>query len=385
MENKTTEYYEPTMKVYDQVLNMKKIGIQPKFKDISRDDLYILYVVEGKYVNEIAELYNTTQEEVIRVRKKYGIMAIDAIWYGEDGKKMMEKVFEAMEIQEAYYTNIVSFEECLYDILEYMSDSEPHLLREFWQFTNNKRIFIEREKAKNAKDGYIKAIFCLRFFVIKKLAEETDNLEYKITPLSQKLLDECKHRDINFLTVKTINKLLSEFKNIRVVKSANKVIEQVDFEDIKIKQIKEKNNKSTLSKRDFEKINKLKKAIGDEAEELVYKMEKERLEREGEFNLKPIHESKKNGDGEGFDIKSFIKINGKYEPIYIEVKATDKAISEPFDITANEVEASRKYKEKYYIYRIGKIHSDFPKMYQVSGSIEENFNLMPTSYKAQKK
>ena len=312
-------------------------------------------------------------------------MAIDAVCYGEDGEKLMEKVFEAMELQEAYYPNIVSFEEYLYAILEYMSDSESHLLREFWQFTNSKRIFIEREKAKTAKDGYIKAIFCLRFLTLKKLAEEIDNLEYKITPLGNKLIDECRRRDIKFLTVKTINKILSEFKNIRVVKSANKVIEQVDFEDVKIKQIKEKNNKLTPSKKDFEKINKLKKSIGDEAEELVYKLEKERLESEGEFDLKPIHEAKKNGDGEGFDIKSFIKINGEYEPIYIEVKATDKAINEPFDITANEVEASRKYKEKYYIYRIGKIHSDFPQMYRISGSIDENFNLTPTSYKAQKK
>ncbi len=46
MGNKTTEYYKTTMKVYDQVLNMKKNGIQSKFEDISRDDLYILYVVE---------------------------------------------------------------------------------------------------------------------------------------------------------------------------------------------------------------------------------------------------------------------------------------------------------------------------------------------------
>lgn len=386
MQNELIQYYKPTMKVYEETLKIKKNGILPKFSDISRDDLYILYVVEGKYIYEIAKLYNITETEVSKKRKKYGIMSIDSIWYKKDGNNMIEKLFKALEINQDYASSYTSFEECLYPILEYMKDSKSHLLREFWQFTNNKRSFLESKKAKTAKDGYIKAFFCLKFFSMKNIVEETEELSYKITNLGKKILEECKNKKLNSLNIKTINEMLSKSNNIHIIKSANKIIEEIDFKNIKIKRTK-KENESNIKpiKNDYEKINKLKKAIGDEAEELVYKMEKERLEKEGEFNLKPVQESKENGDGAGFDIKSFKKVDGKYEPIYIEVKATDKSINEPFDITANEVEASKEYDKSYYIYRIAKIHSNVPQMYQISGSIEKNFNLTPTSYKAQKK
>jgi len=98
-----------------------------------------------------------------------------------------------------------------------------------------------------------------------------------------------------------------------------------------------------------------------------------------------IWESEENGDGAGYDIQSLEKRNGEYVIIYIEVKGTNKSINEPFEISANEVEKSNECGDRYYIYRVGNIHSETPKYYKINGRIEDNFELEATNYKANKK
>ena len=69
----------------------------------------------------------------------------------------------------------------------------------------------------------------------------------------------------------------------------------------------------------------------------------------------------------------------------LQVKGTNKSVNEPFEISANEVKKSNECGDRYYIYRVGNIHSETPKYYKINGKIEENFKLEATNYKASKK
>ena len=120
---------------------------------------------------------------------------------------------------------------------------------------------------------------------------------------------------------------------------------------------------------------------------MIYDLEKERLKKENREDLAEsvVWESEENGDGAGYDIRSYEKRDGEYVEIYIEVKGTSKSVNEPFDISINEIEASNKYKGQYYIYRVGNIYLSRPRFYRINGRIEDNFNLEATSFKARKK
>lgn len=120
---------------------------------------------------------------------------------------------------------------------------------------------------------------------------------------------------------------------------------------------------------------------------MIYDLEKERLIKENRADLAEsvIWESEENGDGAGYDIRSYEKRDKQYIEIFIEVKGTNKSINEPFDISKNEIEASNKYKNQYYIYRVGNIYSSTPKFYKINGKIEDNFTLEAVSFRARKK
>ncbi len=63
----------------------------------------------------------------------------------------------------------------------------------------------------------------------------------------------------------------------------------------------------------------------------------------------PIHISKNFGDRYGFDL---LTIDGRNEPIMVEVKTTTQGKSSAFYITRNEVEMMEQYKTQYMIVRI---------------------------------
>jgi len=90
------------------------------------------------------------------------------------------------------------------------------------------------------------------------------------------------------------------------------------------------------------------KRIGDLGEILVIESESEKL-RKLNIHKTPIHKSKVEGDGLGYDILSYDE-NG--EEIYIEVKCTKQNINTPFFLTANELRKSLEEKERFNLYRL---------------------------------
>ena len=114
--------------------------------------------------------------------------------------------------------------------------------------------------------------------------------------------------------------------------------------------------KSTTNKRkpsfvarkiDFDRINAAKRKIGALGEEIVFDYLTQQAEENGLQT--PIHVSKEEGDGLGYDIRAFDEQGNE---IKIEVKASKRTSSGGFEMTRNEVKASIKYPKHYKVYYV---------------------------------
>lgn len=88
------------------------------------------------------------------------------------------------------------------------------------------------------------------------------------------------------------------------------------------------------------------KRIGDAGELFVLRQENKRLTP---FKKKAEHVAISQGDGLGYDIKSYDE-DGK--EIYIEVKTTTQGFSTPFFVTRTELERSKVEGDRYRLYRV---------------------------------
>lgn len=132
-----------------------------------------------------------------------------------------------------------------------------------------------------------------------------------------------------------------------------------------------------------EKNNKLK---GDKGEDIAVEIERRRLTAIGREDLIPkIVQVARVKDGLGYDIISVdIDAGGIEKQIFIEVKTTAGGIYKKFQISANEVEVSKKLGSAYYIYRIFNLKENSTKIcyYKKQGYICDNFKLDILSYTA---
>lgn len=94
--------------------------------------------------------------------------------------------------------------------------------------------------------------------------------------------------------------------------------------------------------------------------------------------------SRTQGDGLGYDIVSYTP---EGQEVYIEVKTTKQNRVDDFYITPNEIEASKKYGDRYKIYRLYalKMAEGSTNLKIYSGPFNENgdslFKLEPVSYR----
>jgi len=104
-------------------------------------------------------------------------------------------------------------------------------------------------------------------------------------------------------------------------------------------------------KTDFNKQNKNRKIIGDKGEQFVIEYEISKLLKLGRDDLasQVEHVSKTQGDGTGYDIRTFDESGNE---IYIEVKTTTGTRNKPFNISWVEFERSKLNSSKYYLYRV---------------------------------
>jgi len=122
------------------------------------------------------------------------------------------------------------------------------------------------------------------------------------------------------------------------------------------------------------------KSLGDAGEQFAINFERARLISLGKESLadRVEHVAQTQGDGAGFDILSF-ETDGADR--FIEVKTTKYGRYSPFFVSANELRFSEKHEKSYHLHRIFQFRND-PRLFSLPGSVEKNFILSPTEYRA---
>lgn len=168
------------------------------------------------------------------------------------------------------------------------------------------------------------------------------------TYFSQKVRNLRSHKnEIFFSNVyydKAIDRYVSyEFRQMKV---------SLDNRTYAAKLTQKKNNATLFYARklDYESINKERMLIGNAGEEFVYKDQIEYVkEHAPEYVDSVRHVSKLDGDGAGYDIRSF---NGEKRLAYIEVKSTTGKRETPFYMSSSEYAFFELHKENYIIARV---------------------------------
>lgn len=122
------------------------------------------------------------------------------------------------------------------------------------------------------------------------------------------------------------------------------------------------------------------RSLGAAGEEFVLAYECIRLQKLGSPRLsnKVEQVSKTKGDGLGFDVLSF-ELDGRER--FIEVKTTAFGKETPFFISRNETDFSAAFADQFHLYRLYEFRRQ-PKMFDLSGRIQDKVRLDPVSYLA---
>ena len=122
------------------------------------------------------------------------------------------------------------------------------------------------------------------------------------------------------------------------------------------------------------------KSLGDAGEQFALNFERALLISQGKDSLadKIEHVAQTEGDGAGFDIRSY-EADGSDR--FIEVKTTKYGRYSPFFVSANELRFSESHAKNYHLHRIFQFR-DNPRLFSLPGSVEKNFILSPTEYRA---
>ena len=160
----------------------------------------------------------------------------------------------------------------------------------------------------------------------------------------------------------------------------------------KLKVVAAGNTGSTTESMSVEEVarrEKKRKIRGNRGEDIAIEIEKKRLKDKGRDDLiSRIIPVAKTKDGLGYDIVSVdVDDTGHEHDIYIEVKATTGDASTPFFVSRRELLVSQERREYYYIYRIYKLSNTGKevKFFKAKGAIDDNFDLIPTTFIAQSK
>lgn len=136
----------------------------------------------------------------------------------------------------------------------------------------------------------------------------------------------------------------------------------------------------TAIKRDYLEREAQNRSLGMAGEEFALRYERWRLAQLGAGQLadQVVHAASVEGDGLGYDIRSF-EADGK--PRYIEVKTTSFGDRTPFFVSANEVRFAREHLDQFHLYRLFDFRAH-PRLFLLDGSIDKHCNLDPATYRA---
>ena len=122
--------------------------------------------------------------------------------------------------------------------------------------------------------------------------------------------------------------------------------------------------------------------LGLDGELLVLKFEEDRLSALGRDDLAKqiIHISVIQGDGAGYDIKSF---NEDGSVRYIEVKSTRGSLNTDFYMSPNEIKFSKQNAKSFYLYRVYDMGnaSGGAMFYLLNGDVQQELDATPVNFR----
>lgn len=133
-------------------------------------------------------------------------------------------------------------------------------------------------------------------------------------------------------------------------------------------------------KRDYFAREAQNRSLGEAGELFALNFERWRLAQlgAGQFADKVRHVSLQEGDGLGYDIRSF-EPDGRER--FIEVKTTGFGERTPFYVSANEARFARDHQESFRLYRLFDFRSS-PRLFELAGPIEQHCLLDATTFRA---
>lgn len=351
--------YKPTMNVYEKLLKVKEKNGTLDIKTLTKEDLYIMYIIQGVDTFKIADLYGVDNKKISGKRNNWNIRLIERAFI--DDKNIINRAMESIGEENEKYayaffkrTGIMNFEKCILPILEYMADDNVYLLKEFWKFTEGEKGKIEKYILKDSKDSYYRASMCMDLLVQNDLVEEVDFKQYRINKNGKELLGYCYRNNINELNIPIMSEILGsveyyglyyeegypteidneilnevnenvqmdsneDFEGSLVVEEKEDYFEEIDDPELARMRIEEqaanlqeieyecktgekiknrKNRKEKPVKVDFGRINEVKSKFGRKCEEIIYQHEVDMLKAVGRRDLadKVIWVSKEIGD-----------------------------------------------------------------------------------------
>lgn len=125
---------------------------------------------------------------------------------------------------------------------------------------------------------------------------------------------------------------------------------------------------------DWAEVDFRNRTLGEKGEQFVLADEKRHLSLAGRKDLaKEVRwVSKLDGDGYGYDIRSFDEKDGSER--FIEVKTTNQSDAAPFYVSKSELECSRRKDKQFYLYRVYNF-SSAPRIRRLNGTLDDKLIL----------
>lgn len=250
--------------------------------------------------------------------------------------------------------------------------SQPrHTLEDKWiktfinhnDTTNNIYLFLREEKK-----GDYEYLGRLKYLTHDKDREKPVYFQWQLLDMDRDSYIDIQDKDSN--------------KEEESIGTLERVDEMPDSKKVGIS----KDNFRTKKSPDYALKESKNRKLGLVGEELVLKYEKERLISLGKEDLaeRIIHTSKVEGDGAGYDIKSF---NEDGSVKYIEVKATRGNINTDFYMSPRELRFAELNIDSYCLYRVFDLQkrTNNGKFFVFNGDINNSFNKIPTGFRLSKK
>lgn len=186
---------QPTMKIFEKKEEQfEKEGILD-IKSLTREELYIMYVIQEKGVEEIAKLYGVENRKITEKNNNWHNRVKEEITNPNNMREIIRKMDKGNKTL-AYIvlrkSGLLSFEECISPILKFMKTGEVYLLKEFWRFTEFKKEDMEKEfTGANSKTWY-RATLAMEFLKDNELVEEVDFKKYRITKKGREMVKDAQ-------------------------------------------------------------------------------------------------------------------------------------------------------------------------------------------------